>query len=126
MSILPSKCHRYLLERGIAFDEIQNASQRALIFRGFKLPEGKFTAAAADILVLLPPGYPDNPPDMFYTLPWLTLSGPNRYPKAADQPMAFAGQTWQRWSRHNNHWRRGQDGIWTMLKRIETALTQAA
>src|SRR5262249_48059619 len=112
--------------RGIAFDEIQDAGQRAVILRGFKLPDGRFTTSSADILVLLPPGYPDNPPDMFYTMPWLTLSGLNRYPKAADQALPFAGRTWQRWSRHNNQWRRGADGIWTMLKRIETALSQAA
>ena len=70
--------------------------------------------------------YPDVPPDMFHTMPWVKLTPDGRYPTAADQPVIFAGQQWQRWSRHNNEWRAGVDGIWTMLKRIDNALAVAA
>lgn len=65
-------------------------------------------------------------PDMFYLEPWIKLVQGNRYPKAANNPFSFSGRSWQRWSRHNNEWRRGVDGIWTMLKRIEYALEVAA
>ena len=126
MAVLPSKCRRYLTERGIAFEEVEHGGAKAVILRAFALPPGRFDAPAADILILLPAGYPDNPPDMFHAMPWLRLVSPNRYPKAADQSVSFAGQSWQRWSRHNNAWRVGVDGIWTMLKRIETALKEAA
>ncbi len=126
MAALPMKCRRYLTERGIAFEEVADGGQQAVILRGFALPPGRFNASAADILVLLPAGYPDSPPDMFHALPWISLVSPDRYPKAADQPVVFTGQKWQRWSRHNNAWRPGVDGIWTMLKRIEAALEEAA
>lgn len=126
MAVLPMKCRRYLAERGIRFEEVEDDGTKAVIFRTFALPPGRFDVPAADILLILPAGYPDNPPDMFHALPWLKLTAANRYPKAADQPVAFAGQNWQRWSRHNNAWRPGVDGIWTMLKRIETALAEAA
>jgi len=63
---------------------------------------------------------------MFYALLWLTLVPSQRYPRQADQPLNFSGQKWQRWSRHSNEWRPGVDGIWTMLKRVETALEIAA
>ncbi|ODT86215.1 MAG: hypothetical protein ABS69_00210 [Nitrosomonadales bacterium SCN 54-20] len=126
MAVIPIKCRRYLTERGITFDEIEDNNQKAIILRGFSLPSGLFDALATDILILLPAGYPDNPPDMFYALPWLRLVASNSYPRAADQPVIFTGQTWQRWSRHNNVWRPGVDGIWTMLKRIEMALKEAA
>lgn len=126
MAVLPMKCRRYLTERGIAFEEVENAGTKALILRGFALPPGRFDVPTADILIVLPAGYPDTPPDMFYALPWLRLVPANRYPKAANHPISFAGQNWQRWSRHNNAWRAGADGIWTMLKRIETALKEAA
>lgn len=63
---------------------------------------------------------------MFYCLPWLKLRATNSYPRAADQQHTFRGQIWQRWSRHNNTWRPGIDGINTMVKRIERALAEAA
>lgn len=126
MPVLPLKCRRYLNERAIAFEEVESGGIKGVILRQFGLPPGRFDAAAADILVLLPAGYPDTPPDMFHASPWLRLMASDRYPNAADQPVAFADQNWQRWSRHNNEWRAGIDGIWTMVKRIETALEKAA
>jgi len=126
MAVLPLKCRRYLTERGITFEEVEEGGQKAVVLRGYTLPSGRFNSPTADILILLPAGYPDNPPDMFYALPWLRLVASNRYPRAADQPAAFAGKSWQRWSRHNNSWRPGIDGIWTMLQRIATALKEAA
>ena len=126
MSVLPIKCRRYLVERGIRFEEHENGGQKAVIVKGFGLPSGRFDAPTADILILLPSGYSDSPPDMFYTLPWLRLAGSNRYPNRADISFMFQGRKWQRWSRHNNEWRAGVDGIWTMLKRVETALECAA
>ena len=126
MSGLPMKCRRYLAERGIGFEEHEEHGQKAVIVKEFGLPPGRFDAPAADILILLPSGYPDCPPDMFYTLPWLKLATSSRYPNRADVSFEFQGRCWQRWSRHNNEWRTGVDGIWTMLKRVETALECAA
>lgn len=125
MAALPMKCRRYLNDRGIAFAEVEEGGQQAVILRGMALPEGRFDAANADILILLPGGYPDVAPDMFYATPWLRLVTGN-YPNAADQPFPFNGGNWQRWSRHNNEWRAGKDGIWTMVKRVENALAVAA
>lgn len=126
MLVLPQKCRRYLQERGIAFEEVLENGQKAVVLKAFDLPAGRFDTDKADILILLPPGYPDSPPDMFYALPWLKIPIVNRYPRAADQPVIFQNATWQRWSRHNNEWRPGVDGLWTMLKRIEHALQEAA
>lgn len=126
MSMLPMKCRRYLTERGIGFEEHEEGGQKAVIVKKFGLPPGRFDAPAADILILLPSSYPDSPPDMFYALPWLKLTASNHYPNQADVSFEFQGHSWQRWSRHNNEWRTGVDGIWTMLKRVETALECAA
>lgn len=124
---LPERCRAYLTEKDIAFAEVIDAAgQRGIILRQYPLPKGLFDAAKADLLILIPSGYPDVPPDMFYLLPWVKLVGRNALPRAADQPHAFAGQTWQRWSRHNPEWRPGVDGIWSMLKRVDHALEVAA
>jgi Prokaryotic E2 family E len=125
VSVLPSRCRKYLLDREIAFEEV-DGPQKAIILRAYPVPSGRFNHDKADILIVLPNGYPDVRPDMFYAIPWLKLATLNRYPRAADQPYQFAGQSWQQWSRHNNQWRPGVDGIWTMLRRIDAALEAAA
>jgi hypothetical protein len=78
------------------------------------------------VLVILPGGYPDAVVDMFHCDPWLRLASTGVYAKAADVSRVFAGRNWQRWSRHNNAWRPGVDGIHTVLGRIDRALREAA
>jgi hypothetical protein len=123
---LPPRDVEYLAGRGISYEDGSQPGQAGLVLKGIPVPDGKFDAASVDILILLPPGYPDCPPDMFYCMPWLKLRPAGRYPRAADQPHPFRGESWQRWSRHNNAWRPGVDGIHTMVKRIELALAEAA
>lgn len=126
MSFLPSKDRQYLDNRGLVFEEVSDGSQKAILFRQFQLPSSKYDVGQADILILLPYGYPDAPPDMFFLQPWVRLRQSNSYPRAADQQFTFNGQSWQRWSRHNADWRPGVDGIWTTLKRVEYSLEVAA
>lgn len=123
--MLPTKDHRYLEDRGLAFDEIVEGGRRGVVLCEFSLPQTQFNTKTADILIILPSGYPDVPPDMFFTIPWLRLASSGNYPRKADSFMEFGGRNWQRWSRHNNEWRQGTDGIWTMLKRINAALQKA-
>lgn len=126
MSFLPPKDREYLVGKGISFEEHEDGGQKAIILKQHRLPDGRFDANKADILILLPSGYPDAAPDMFHLLPWVKLSNSNRYPRAADQPVSFKGECWQRWSRHSAEWRPGADGIWTMIKRVEQAIEAAA
>ena len=126
MSFLPPKDREYLEDKGIVFGEHEEGGQKGVILKTRPLPNGRFDATMVDILILLPSGYPDAALDMFYLLPWVKLANGNKYPRKADQPLNFNGQSWQRWSRHCNDWRPGADGIWTMLKRIEHAIDIAA
>lgn len=125
-TFLPSRDRKYLEDKVLPFEEVTADGQRGVIIRNYPLPAGVFDASHTDILILIPTGYPDAAPDMFYTLPWVKLIARNALPRAADQPHAFAGKSWQRWSRHNPEWRAGIDGIWTMLKRVHHALQVAA
>ena len=126
MSFLPAADLEYLTSKGVIFQEIEDNGKKGIVLKERPLPNGRFDATKADILILLPKGYPDVAPDMFYLMPWVKLIPANRYPSKADRPLDFAGQKWQRWSRHNKEWRPGTDGIWTMIKRIEDALEKAA
>jgi hypothetical protein len=124
--VLPPEDREYLTSCGIVFEERSEGGAKAVVLKGWSLPQGRFDNRAADILILLPAAYPDCAPDMFYLSPWVRLVTSNQYPNAANVAHAFAGQSWQRWSRHNNAWRPGVDGIWTMVRRIERALEIAA
>jgi hypothetical protein len=125
VNILPSRDRQYLIERKIAFEEIAGPP-KAVILRAYNVPAGRFDHTKTDFLIVLPENYPLVRPDMFFALPWLKLVNGNKFPKAADRPYAFQGQSWQQWSRHSEQWRPGLDGIWTMLRRIDAALEVAA
>lgn len=121
---LPSFDQTFLVDHGYQFEVVQEGRETGIILKSLELPEGKFNVEAADILVLLPAGYPDCAPDMFYASPHLTLAN-GQVPKACTVQHTFAGRVWQRWSRHNNAWRPGIDGLRTMVARIKTALAEA-
>jgi hypothetical protein len=125
MTFLPESDRQYLGDRCFTWEEVVDGFYKGIILHNFCLPAGRFNVPTADVLIVLPSGYPDVPPDMFYLLPWLQLMPSGGAPKATEAAFSFLGQSWQRWSRHNNAWRPGIDGIWTMLKRIENALEVA-
>lgn len=126
MSFLPAKDREYLESKSIEYEEHEEGGHKGVILKARPLPAGRFDTEKADILILLPSGYPDAAPDMFYLSPWVKLTNGGRYPRKADQPFKFKDQSWQRWSRHNREWRPGADGIRTMLKRVDFALQEAA
>lgn len=121
---LPSFDQAFLADHGYQFDVFQESGKTGIILKSLELPEGKFNVDVADILVLLPAGYPDCAPDMFYASPHLTLAS-GQAPKACSTQLTYTGRVWQRWSRHNNAWRPGIDGLRTMVARIKTALVEA-
>lgn len=120
---LPEFDRDYLNEKGFVFREVTE-NQKGLIIQDWNLPKGKFNHEKADLLILLPPGYPDTPPDMFYFFPPILLMPLNRPARATESIQTFEGKNWQRWSRHfdASQWRSGIDGIHTYLKRIEEAV----
>lgn len=125
-SFLPEPDRAYFAAKGISFEEVDKEGKKAVIVRRWPLPTGRFDVDVVDVLIVLPSGYPDVAPDMFYLFPWVRVMPAKTLPKAADQPLEFVGQRWQRWSRHNTEWRPGIDGMWTMMKRIEHAIQNAA
>lgn len=121
---LPSFDQVFLSDHGYQFEVIQEGSKTGIILKSLELPDGKFSAGMADILVMLPAGYPDCAPDMFYVSPHLTLAN-GQVPKACSVQLTYGGRVWQRWSRHNSEWRPGIDGLRTMVARVKTALAEA-
>lgn len=125
---LPSKDKTFLMSKGLEFREISDGAIKGLIIDNFPVkPEGKFTLSSSSLLIILPTGYPDVPPDMFYFQPEIKLSSTNAYPAQADQKPIHFQQVWQQWSRHApaSQWRPGRDGIQSYLQRVVTALNTA-
>jgi hypothetical protein len=127
MSFLPDFDRDYLKEKDINYVEIQSSGHKGIILSDFGLPLGKYDRNKSDLLILLPKGYPDISPDMFYLFPEVLLMPERKIAKAANVKFNFDNKEWQRWSRHfpKNNWRPGIDGIHTYIKKVETALREA-
>lgn len=114
-------------EKEFDFREIVSNGHKGLIIKSFSLPAGKYDYETVEVLIILPQGYPDIMPDMFYLFPEVVLMPEKQIPKAANVKFDFDNKSWQRWSRHSptQNWRPGLDGLHTYLKKIETALQVA-
>ena len=125
---LPEFDRDYLLEKGFQFEEKIDANRNGLIIRNWLLPVGKFNLQTSDLLILMPNGYPEVRPDMWYFNPAILLAPSNRPARQTQVNINFEGKAWQRWSRHYpaNEWRSGIDGIHTYLKKVQIALENAS
>ena len=123
-SIIPRPDRRYLEDHELHPKAIIENNQKGLVFPSYPLPDGKFNLSRTDLLILLPAGYPDAPPDMFFCDPPILLAD-GTAAASTDMQFPFHGRVWQRWSRHNSSWRPGIDGLHTMLQRVDAALHNA-
>lgn len=125
MSYLPLKCRKYLEDKDVHFDEIFEDNQAAIVIDPWELPRDKYDSEQVSLLLLLPNGYPDAAPDMFYVSPWIKYKDSLNLPNATTASFDFHGTNWQRWSRHWSDWRPGIDGIQTWLVKVRYALETA-
>jgi len=90
------------------------------------LPPG-YKVEAADLLVRLPAGYPDVPPDMWWFDPAITRADGQEI-QATQVTERHLGRSWQRWSRHLSpgQWRSGVDGLGSFFTLIRGELLRCA
>ncbi|RIV68686.1 E2/UBC family protein [Flagellimonas aequoris] len=124
-SFLPQKDREYLAEKGFKYREVIEGKVKCLIIEEYSLPEGKYNVETVNLLVKIPNGYNDTPPDMFFCYPHLKFSNTNVDPPATGGRFSFDEKSWQQWSRHSNvgnDWRPGIDGISSHLQKVNAAL----
>lgn len=121
LSALPPSDTAFLASNGIEHELVAEGGQSGVVLRDYQLPPGRYDRDRVDILIMLPAGYPDACPDMFFAEPWIRFQD-GRNPVNADVTQVFAGRSWQRWSRHSQQWRPGIDGLRTMIARVRHAL----
>lgn len=100
-------------------------NQVVILLPGFELPDG-FAPRVVEMLLMLPFGFPESQPDMFWVLPWVTLHGIK--PQNADQTGQIIGRAWQRFSRHLSAgaWRPGIDNLQSWVAAITCMLEREA
>ncbi|HLG72218.1 MAG TPA: E2/UBC family protein [Chloroflexota bacterium] len=120
--LLP-KDQEFVSRKGFATEVSSENGMVCLVIKDFRLPDG-YAPQKTDLLIRIPPGYPDMPPDMFWCDPPVRLSATGGFPQAADLMETYLGRTWQRFSRHLSPaiWRSGVDGLESYFCLISQAL----
>ena len=112
---------RYLQGKQFEFQVIQDSSGLNVIITNFAFPT-HYTPATGSLLIILPAGYPNANPDMFWTIPDVKLQS-GAWPQACAEHEQHAGMLWQRWSRHFQiPWRPNVDGLHTFVACIKKEL----
>jgi hypothetical protein len=102
---------------------MQSGGEIVLTIFDFQLAAA-YAPAKADLRIVLPPGYSNSNPDMFWTRPTVKLTT-GALPLRADYFQPFYDGDWQRWSRHfGGVWRPGVDGIRNYLASIRRELAR--
>lgn len=124
--MLPPIDKEYLQARTPGYAVSLDGGMIAVVIPSFPLPKG-FTAAAADLMLRLAPGYPDVPPDMWWFTPAIQRAD-GKVIAATESHEVHFGRTWQRWSRHLNpgQWRSGVDSLESYLALVRVELEAAA
>lgn len=113
----------YLDRQGYKWIEQPEGGLLCVVVTGFRLPKG-YQVDRSDLLVRLPPGFPDAPPDMWWFDPPLRLATTGAMPQATESTEPHLGRVWQRWSRHfpAGSWRPGRSGLESYLTLVRKDL----
>jgi E2/UBC family protein E len=119
---LPPTDSVFLADRDINHTIALDGGMTCVIFPNWPVPLG-YDRQATDLLVRLPSGYPDVPPDMWWFCPGIKLAD-GRAAQATEAIERHLGRDWQRWSRHfqAGQWRSGIDGLESYLALIRQEL----
>ena len=115
--LLPELDIDFLEEKGYSYTAAKVGGEVHLIIRDYDFPPA-YALRKADLLIILPAGYPNAHPDMFWTHPDVKLVN-GRWPVNSDQHQVHEGRSWQRWSRHHQgKWRAGIDSLRNYLAAV--------
>lgn len=95
-----------------------------VVLQAFRVPAG-LNVSETDMLLRLPPGFPDAAPDMFWCDPAVRRADGAAIAQS-DVTEPYLGRQWQRFSRHltPGEWRPGLDSIDSFIVLIRKTLSQ--
>jgi hypothetical protein len=117
----------YLKRLGLPYEVQVDGGMVCVTIRGWPVPHG-YEPDETDLLLRLPPGFPDVQPDMYWCDPPVRYAGGGGFPPAADLMETYLGKTWQRFSRHlpAGAWIPGRDSLESYLALIRRNLQNEA
>jgi hypothetical protein len=92
-----------LCELGHQVEVIEDGTRFYVVLKAFQLPDGQYTPAVTDLMVIADYQYPMSRLDMYWTDPQVHLA-PGALPLKADQFEVYGNRRWQRWSWHYPAW----------------------
>jgi hypothetical protein len=121
--------YKRLRDADISFQE--DESNRFLVFLGVPLHDSQYNVSECDVLVVIPPNYPQAGNDMFWTHPILSLADGRAIPAIlgpGGDSRIWNGREFCRWSRHwqpstPGAWRPGKDDVISIYRRVTWALS---
>lgn len=121
--MLPPEEIQHLNDLGLEHEIQSEAGMICVVIREYRLPAG-YRPDVVDLLLRLPQGFPDVPPDMWWTVPTVQFAATGEQPPQTQLQETHLGRQWQRWSRHltPGQWRPGRDSLQTFLRIIRTDL----
>ena len=124
--MLPSEDRERLEAKFPQYSEMIENQMVCVVLPDFPLPRG-LQPSQSDLLLMLAPGYPDIPPDMWWFDPPVIRPDGQAIPQTQVQEN-YLGRKWQRWSRHLDPglWRPGVDSLESYLSLVQSELAKAA
>ena len=121
--VLPADEIAQLERLGLEYEIQPEAGMVCVVIREYQLPPG-YEPTTVDLLLRLPAGFPDVPPDMWWMRPTVTYTATGQQPPQTQLQETILGVQWQRWSRHlaAGQWRPGRDSLKTYLRIIRSDL----
>ena len=104
---------------GLEYSIVPEGGMTCLVVRKFALPGG-YNRTESDLLLRLPAGFPDTPPDMWWFSPPVRRKD-GKGIQATEVVEHYMGKSWQRWSRHfadPSAWKAGRSGVESYLSII--------
>lgn len=120
MGLIPKPDEQFLERQPYGYTLEEQGSDIHLILKEVKFPE-QYTPRTADVLIILPTGYPNAKLDMFRTRPDIKLAN-GSWPDRADVHVVLGGESWQQWSRHYE-WRDGIDELRTFIASVHKEIS---